>query len=197
MSFKRNISSIMAAAAGAVIFAGAAMAQDTTTATPNTGEKVERHHRGDHSEKGDRKDGRGQWGGRHGGFGKMGGHGFGGGMFRDLNLTDAQKEQLKQVREANKGNKADFDAIKPLMEAKRNGTITADQEAQLKAFRDQRQAKAQQIHEQMLAVLTAEQKALLDQKRTEMKAKREQFKQERQNRRQQKQNGEVTTKPVN
>lgn len=194
MSFKRNLSSIMAAAAGAVIFAGAAMAQETTTATPNATEKVERHHRGDHREKGDRKGGHGEFGGRHGRFGKGG---MGGGMFRDLNLTDAQKEQLKQIREANKGNKADFDAIRPLMEAKRNGTITADQEAQLKAFREQRHAKAKQVHEQMLAVLTAEQKAQLDQKRIEMKAKREQFKQERQNRRQQKQNGEVTTKPVN
>lgn len=193
MSFKLNFSSILAAAAGAVIFTGAAMAQDTTTVTPNTGDKAERHHRGDHGEKGDRKGGRGEFGGRHHGMGKMGG----GMMFHDLNLTDAQKAQIKQIHEANKGNRADFEAIKPLMEAKRNGTLTDDQKAQLKAFRDQRQAKAKQIHEQMLAVLTAEQKALLDQKRTEMKAKREQFRQERQNRRQQKQNGEVTVKPAN
>ena len=90
-------------------------------------------------------------------------------MFRALNLTDAQKEQIKQIREANKANKADFDAIRPLMEAKRDGTITAEQKAQLKAFREDRQAKCKAVHEQMLNVLTAEQKATLEQKRTETK----------------------------
>lgn len=192
MSFKSNISSILAAAAGAVIFAGAAAAQDTTAPTPNTGEKVERHHGW---KDGDHKGAHGEFRGHRGEFGKGG---FGGGMFRDLNLTDAQKDQLKQIREANKGSKADFDAIRPLMEAKRNGTLTDDQKAQLKAFHDQRQAKAKQIHEQMLAVLTPEQKALLDQKRVEMKQKREQFRQERQLRRQQKQQGaDAVTKSGN
>lgn len=188
MSLKRNISTVLTAAAGAVIFAGAAMAQDSTAAAPATGDKAEHHHRG---ERGDRKAGRGEFGGRHGK------HGFGmrGGMFRGLNLTDAQKEQMKQIREANKPNKADFDAIKPLMEAKRNGTITADQEAQLKAFRESRMSNMKNVHEQMLNVLTAEQKAQLEQQKLERKQKREQFKQNRELRRQQKQDGAVA-KPV-
>jgi len=191
MSLKSNISSILTAAAGAVIFAGAAMAQDTTTAAPATGEKVERHARGN---RGDHK--RGEFGGRHGGHGKMGMMGMRGGFFHDLNLTDAQKEQMKQIRETNKPNKADFEAIRPLMEAKRNGTITADQEAQLKAFREQRQARAKSIREQMMNVLTAEQKAQLEQKKVEWKQKREEFKKNRELRRQQKQDGAAVAKPV-
>lgn len=189
MTFKRNISTVLTAAAGAVIFAGAAMAQDSTTAAPKTGDKVERHHRGD------RKEGRGErgeFGGRHGKRGA-----FGGGMFRGLNLTDAQKEQMKQIREANKPNKADFDAIRPLMEAKRAGTITPEQQAQLKAFREDRMAKMKGIHDQMMNILTPEQKAQLEQRKVEMKQKREQFRQNRELRRQQKQDGAVTAKPVN
>ena len=186
MTLKSSISSILTAAAGAVIFAGAAMAQDTTNSAPATGDKVERHARGN---RGDHK--RGEFGGRHGGHDKMG---MRGGFFHDLNLTDAQKEQMKQIRETNKPNKADFEAIRPLMEAKRAGTITADQEAQLKAFREQRQAKMQSIREQMMNVLTAEQKAQLEQKKVERKQKREEFKKNRELRRQQKQEG--VAKPV-
>jgi protein CpxP len=192
MTFKRSISSILTAAAGAVIFAGAAMAQDTTATAPTTGDKVERHHaRGDHKGFRDgRKGERGEFGGRHG---KMG---MRGGFFHDLNLTDAQKEQIKQIREANKPSKESFEAIRPLMEAKRNGTITPEQEAQLKAFREDRQAKMKSVREQMLNVLTTEQKAQLEQKKVEWKQKREEFKQQRELRRQQKQNGTVVAKPV-
>lgn len=185
MSLKRNFSFFLTAVAGAVVFAGSAMAQETTA--PKADDKAGHH------QKGDRKFGRGQFG--HHRFGKH--RGFGGGMmFRDLNLTDAQKEQIKQIREANKPNKADFEAIRPLMEAKRSGTITADQEAQLKAFRDARQAKAQTVRDQILAVLTAEQKATLELKKAEMKQKREEFKKNRELRRQQKQDGATTEKKV-
>jgi len=103
---------------------------------------------------------------------------------------------MKQIREANKPNKADFDAIRPLMEAKRAGTITPEQEAQLKAFREDRQAKMKAVHDQMMNVLTPEQKAQLEQKKVEMKQKREEFRKNRELRRQQKQNGAVEAKPV-
>lgn len=188
MSFKRNFSTVLTAAAGSLLLAGAAFAQDSTAApAAKDGQKMERHH------------GKGEFGGkRHGGFGRMGKRGgFGGGMFRDLNLTDAQKEQIKQIREANKANKADFDAIKPLMEARRNGTLTDDQKAQLKSFREAREAKMKSIHEQMLNVLTAEQKATLEAKKAERKQKFEQFREQRKQRREQRQqNGGAVAKPV-
>lgn len=184
MSLKRNFSFVLTAVAGAVVFAGSAMAQETTA--PKADDKGRHHEKGDH-----------KFGGkRHGGFGKHGGFGMRGGMFRDLNLTDAQKEQIKQIREANKPNKENFESMKAIMKAKRDGTITAEQEAQLKAFREDRQAKMRAVHEQMLAVLTAEQKATLEQKKAEMKQKREEFRKNRELRRQQKLNGAETEKKV-
>lgn len=188
MSLKRNFSFILTAAAGAVVFAGAAIAQDSSA--PAATDKAPRQERGE------RKFGKGEFGGRHGkhGFGKRG-FGMRGGMFHDLNLTDAQKEQMKVIREANKPNQADFDAIRPLMEAKRNGTITADQEAQLKAFRENRQAKMQLVHQQLMNILTAEQKATLEQRKADRKQRFEEFKKNRELRRQKKMDGTATEKP--
>lgn len=180
MSFKRNISSLIAVAGAAMVLGSSVFAQDTTPVTP-AAPKAERPF------KGDREGRKGEFGGRHGRHGKRGFGMRGGMMFRDLNLTDAQKDQMKQIREANKPNKENFDAIRTLMKAKHDGTITADQEAQLKAFHDQRKAKMEQIRASMLAVLTPEQKALLEQKKQERKQRFEEFKKNRELRRQQKQ----------
>ena len=100
-------------------------------------------------------------------------------MLKGVNLTDAQKAQIKQIREANKPNPADFEAIKPLMEAKRNGTITADQQAQLKAFRQAREAKMESVRQQIEAVFTADQKAQIEKNKAEMKANRNELRQKR------------------
>jgi len=122
---------------------------------------------------------------------------FGGGIIKGVNLTDAQKAQIKQIREANKPNSADFDAIKPLMEARRNGTLTDDQKAQLKAFRQAREAKEESIRQQIEAVFTPEQKAQIEKNKTEMKARREEFKQKREEWRKNRQNGApATTTPA-
>lgn len=145
-----------------------------TTETPTDGTKVE---------KGDRK-GRfgkrgefGKRGGRHGGPGMRGGHGF----FRGIELTEAQKGQLKAIHEANKPtgeHKALFDSIRETRKA--GGTITEEQKAQLKQIRDAQREKMKGVHEQMLAVLTPEQKAQLDARKAEMKQKRDEFRQKRQ-----------------
>ena len=164
--FKFNIVAVFILALG--VFAGAAVAQDTTT-TPNK----------DNAQKQDRR-----------GFGKRGGKGFRGGMhrggpqgmlrmFRDLNLTDAQKEQIHTILESNKPDQATMDQMKSLREARKNGTeLTDDQKAQLKANREAQRAKMQSVHQQILSVLTPEQKAQLDAKRQEMQKKwqdRQQF----------------------
>lgn len=172
MSFKRNISSLLAVAGATVLVAGGAFAQEATSPTV-TDKKADGQFKG-------------EGGGRK--FGKRHGFGMRGGFFRGLNLTDAQKEQIKQIREANKPTGENFEAIRALHKAKRDGTITADQEAQLKAFREQRRANAKQVREQLLAILTPEQKAQLEQRKAEMKQRREEFKQKRELRRQEKQN---------
>ena len=62
------------------------------------------------------------------------------------------------------------------MEAKRNGTITAEQQEKLKAFHEQGRQKMEAVREQILNVLTPEQKQQLEQKRQEMEKRREQWK---------------------
>jgi Spy/CpxP family protein refolding chaperone len=103
------------------------------------------------------------------------------GMLRGIELTDAQKAQIKAIHEANKPtgeNKALFDQIRETRKA--GGTITEEQKAQMKTLREAQKARMQGVHEQILAILTPEQKAQLDAKKAEMKQRREEFRQKRQ-----------------
>lgn len=186
MSFKPRFFSLISAAIAIAAFSTFTLAQDDKAVTPAPDKaKTERSfHHGDH--KGDLA------GHKGGGFGMR----HGGGMMRmmhELNLTEAQKTQIHSIMEANKPDRANFEAIRPLMEAKRNGTITAEQQAQLDQFRTASREKLRGVHEQIMNVLTAEQKAQLEAKKAEMKARREEFKQKREQWKQQKQAAPATT----
>ncbi len=178
MSLKSRFLSIFTAAIAVAAFSTFTFAQNDKASVPAPDkDKAERpFHRGDR-QKGE-------------GFGHRGGRGMRGmGMmraFHELNLTDAQKTQIKSIMEANKPDPAAMEQFHTLAKAKHDGTITSEQEAQLKALREQRQAKMKSVHEQMLNVLTAEQKATLEQKKAEMKARREEFRQKREEWRKQK-----------
>jgi Spy/CpxP family protein refolding chaperone len=168
---KINVVAVCILALG--VFAGAAMAQDTTT-TPNTD-----------AQKQDKFQRRGRLG-RQGDFGP--------GMrrrpeamlrmFRDLNLTDAQKGQIKTILESNRPDQASQDQLKALREVRKSGgQLTTEQKQQLKAVRQAQKANMQSVHEQIMNVLTPEQKAQLDAKRKEREQRfqdRKQFR--RQNR---------------
>ncbi|MEO6052220.1 MAG: Spy/CpxP family protein refolding chaperone [Pyrinomonadaceae bacterium] len=172
MSLKTKFFSILTAAISVAAFSVFSFGQDSKPATTTT-EKVERHARGEGRELGKRKFGREGFGGKHGRReGMMG-------LMRDIKLTDAQKEQIKAIRLANKPDRSNFEAMRTIMSAKRDGTITADQEAQLKAFKEQARAKGQLVHQQIEAVLTAEQKAQIETRKQEMKQKREEFRKQR------------------
>ena len=177
MSFKRKLISGIVSAFAVVSFTTFAAAQDSSSSSDsqNSTQKQERRER------------RNGWGKRNGGgkFGKGMRRGFGMRGLRQLNLTDAQKEQVRSIMQANRPDKAQFEAIRPLIEAKRNGTITEDQKAQLKAFRQERKQKGEQIRSQILNVLTAEQRTQLEQLEAERKQRRELRKQQRQERRNQ------------
>jgi protein CpxP len=171
MSFKFKFISALTVAGAIAVFSGASLAQDTNT-TPATGDKAERHHRGD-------GEGRRGPGGRDGmrderdrGFMERG-------LMKGVNLTDAQKAQIKQIREANKPDPAQFEQIRTLMKARRDGTITADQEAQLKTFHEAQRAKGDSVRQQIEAIFTPDQKAQVEKNKAEMKADREEFKQKR------------------
>ncbi|MFL6373081.1 MAG: Spy/CpxP family protein refolding chaperone [Pyrinomonadaceae bacterium] len=170
MSLKFKLISTLTVAGAIAAFSGASLAQDANT-TPATGDKTEHHHRGDGEGRRGPGGREGMRGGDHGGFG--------GGLMKGVNLTDAQKAQIKQIREANRPNPADFEQVKSLMEARRNGTLTDDQKAQLKAFRQARQAKEESVRQQIDAIFTPEQKAQIEQNKAAMKARREEFKQKR------------------
>jgi Spy/CpxP family protein refolding chaperone len=173
MSLKRKIISAIISTFAIVAFTSFVSAQDANKTQQDSTQKQEKRQRGDGMKRGF---GKGMRGGRGGGL--MRG-------FEQLNLTDAQKEQIHSILEANKPDPKTFEELRPLMEAKRNGTITAEQEATLKAHREQMKQKHDQVKQQILGVLTTEQKAQLEKMKEEWKQKREERKQMRQNRKNQ------------
>jgi len=158
MSLKNKFFSILAVAIGIVGFSTFTLAQDGQSTSPAP-QKSERNGGGgwDHN--------KGEHGGRGGNMMWM---------LQDLNLTDAQKTQIHSIMEANKPDQATMDEMHTLGEAKRNGTLTAEQETRFNALRSQNKEKMEAVHKQILAVLTPDQLAKLEQKKQEMKERREQ-----------------------
>ena len=162
MSFKSKLTSLFVMVFAFAAFSVAVSAQDAT----KTGDKSEKmEHRG----------------GRHGGFGKgmRGGHG---GMMRELRsitLTDAQKEQLRVIHEANEPDQATMEEMKSFMEARRAGTLTDAQKDRMKTLREQMSAKHEQVKAQVLAILTPEQRAQVETNREQMKQRREERRNQR------------------
>lgn len=117
-------------------------------------------------------------GGKFGGKGMRGGKHHGGEerhlmrALGQLNLTDAQKEQTKTVFESfKKSTEPQREEMRGLMMKKRDGIITADEEARFKEIRTQMKTAGEQMHNQILAILTAEQRTQLDKMKEEMKQK--------------------------
>lgn len=179
MSLINRFSSILTVALAVFALSTFTLAQDDKAATPAPEkDKAEKHFKGH-------------------GFGKHGGHGdhgkrFGhrhGKMMRHLNalnLSDAQKTQIRSIMEANKADQTTRDEMRTLFEAKRNGTLTAEQQARIDTLKEQAKANAKAAHEQIMNVLTAEQRTQLEQKKAEMKQRHEEFRKQRELRRQQK-----------
>lgn len=106
---------------------------------------------------------------RHGKFGKRGM--MAGRMFRQLGLTDAQKDQIKAIREASRENTTAIrlgmrETRKQIAELGTNGELDLGLLDQLAAqqaeYQKQMIIERQKTKVQMLAVLTPEQKAKLD-----------------------------------
>lgn len=186
MSLKNKLITALSVAGATALLATASFAQDSNSTTNPTDkaaapQKTERGF-------GKRGFGEGKFGGRHGERGM--GHGRGMGMMlHGLDLTDAQKTQIQSIMAANKPSQQGRDEMRTLMMAKRNGVLTTDQQTRLTALRSEAQAKGQAFRDQILAVLTPEQKATLEQRKQEM----QQRMQERKQWRQQKQTGTTPT----
>ena len=171
MSFKHKFISTVTLAIAVGAFGTYASAQETPTTQTDSTPKTER------TERGERGFGRGEGmrGGKHGGGGDR--------MMMEalekLNLTDAQKAQVKTVFENHHTqNQPQMEEMRALGMKKRDGVITADEETRLKDLRTQMKVSDEQLHDSISAILTTEQRAQLDKMREEM---REKMKEKREN----------------
>jgi periplasmic protein CpxP/Spy len=112
--------------------------------------------------------------------GMRGGDRMAGAFFRNLDLTDAQKAQMKQIREAHS------QTLRPLMEqirAKRqeihqasqggtfNESLVTQKLTEIAPLEAKLMGERFRTHQEMLSVLTAEQKAKLEQLREQQKTR--------------------------
>jgi len=173
MSFKRKFISAATSALAAVAFTTFVSAQDTSTTQPsNSMQKQERREkRGGKRDRGER----GMRGGKHGGD-KMMMRGLG-----QLNLSDAQKQQVRVINENFKtATQTQREEMRALGMKKRDGIITADEQARFKEIRSQLKASGEQTRNSVLAVLTAEQRTQLNRMKEEMKQRKMERRQNRQ-----------------
>jgi protein CpxP len=120
------------------------------------------------------------------GGGKHRGHGFGGmrrggGFFKQLNLTEDQKTKMKQIREnfaaQNKPLREQLRAKRQeLRQASEGGTfneaLATQKLTEMASLQAKLMGERNKLHQEMLSVLTAEQKAQLEQSKAQFKARR-------------------------
>src|SRR5438105_2412233 len=115
--------------------------QTTTTRTPESRMERRRERRGFR---------------RGPGQGRMG-HG----ALSELNLSDAQKQQIRAIIEQREGNKALRQEMRQLGEKRRQGTLSAEDQARAQMLREQMRSGMKDRRTKLEAVLTAEQKTKL------------------------------------
>jgi protein CpxP len=152
-----------------------ALAQTAGTAQGEQGQ-----HRGEHGKR---------HGKRHGKGGEFGGHRRGGGMmFRGLDLTDEQKTRLKQLRqgfgERTKSLREQLHAKRQeLRQAESGGTfneaLATQKLTETAGLQAKLMAEQFRMRQESLSILTAEQKAQLEQRRQQHEQRRGQRKAQR------------------
>jgi len=170
MSLKQKIVSAITLAFALLTLTIFASAQEkTSTDAAAAPEKRERREPGRFKGEGDRPGMRGE--GRHGG--PRGPRGMLRGL-HGVDLTDAQKTQIKGIMDSKRESfRQVHEQMRTLGHAKHEGTLTAEQETQLKTLRDQVKANADATRQEVLNVLTPEQRQKLEQNKQEMKQRRE------------------------
>ena len=122
---------------------------------------------------------------RRGGRGQHKGHGWGGmrdgGFFKQLNLTEDQKAKIQQIRESfadrNKPLRQELRAKRQeLRQANEGGTfneaLATQKLTEMASLEAKLMGERSKLHQEMLSVLTAEQKAQLEQSRAQFKTRR-------------------------
>lgn len=168
MTFKTKLFSAILSAFAVLTFSTFVSAQDVKPETqPETTQKQERRMKM----------------GKRDGLGKRDGYrnkkrgGFMRGL-QALNLSEDQKTQIRTIMDGNKNAyRANREEMKTIVQAKRDGTITPEQQEKLNAFKAQMKEDAKKTHEQVLGILTPEQRAQYEKNKEEMKRKREERRQ--------------------
>ena len=161
---KRFKTVAIAAISSIALAASIAFAQTTTPDQSNQqGTRTERRGGGKHREHG--------WGGMR----------RGGGFFDQLNLTEDQKTKMKQIRESfatqNKPLREQLRAKRQeLRQASEGGTfneaLATQKLTEMASLEAKLMGERFKLHQEMLSVLTAEQKAQLEQSKAQFKARR-------------------------
>ena len=160
---KGRIKTFAIATASAIALAASIAVAQTVTTNQGTQQGPRAEHRGG-------RGGNKGWGGmREGGF------------FKQLNLTEDQKAKIKQIRETfAQSNKPLRDQVRAkrqeLRQASEGGTfneaLATQKLTEIAPLEAKLMSEQHKLHEQMLSVLTAEQKAQLEQSRAQFKTRR-------------------------
>lgn len=141
---------------------GAAQARQTQTAPQSDAPSAEQQQRrmGRRGFRGDRM-------GRRGGGHRL--HGL-----RQLNLSDAQRQQIHTIRENTfERTRAQREELHQIFQQRRQGgTLTPEQEARARQLHDELQATRERVNTEILGVLTPEQRTQLEQQREQHKERR-------------------------
>jgi len=163
---KGRFKKLAIASISAIALAGSIAVAQTVTTDQNTQKQGSRmDHRGGRGKHG----GRGGWGGmREGGF-------------RQLNLTEDQKAKMKQIHESfaerNKPLREQLRAKRQeLRQASEGGTfneaLATQKLTEMASLEAKLMGEEFKLHQETLSVLTAEQKAQLEQSKAQFKARR-------------------------
>jgi Spy/CpxP family protein refolding chaperone len=173
MSLRKNLLGI----SGIILaFGMVAIAQQPQTPTTTEGTlKRDRLERRERLREG--VDGMRRHGGREG-FGHRGP--APGNILRGIELTEAQRQQIRAITQRRlEGTKAQREELFKLRDKRIAGTFSAEDEARAKALRQEIHAAMEGIRTETEGVLTAEQKARIEELQKERKTMREQRMKER------------------
>jgi protein CpxP len=160
-----------------------ALALATPVALAQTGG----NEQGGQTARAERGEHRGHRGGQRGG-GKFGGRGHFGGGFRGIELNDAQKASMKQLRESfgerTKSLREQLHAKRQELRQAESGTtfneaVAAQKLTEAAGLQAKLMAEEFKLRQDSLALLTPEQKAQLEQRRQQRRQRREQWKAQR------------------
>ena len=160
---KGRVKTLAIATLSAIALAASIAVAQTVTTNQGTQQDTHAGHRGG-------RGGHKGWGGmREGGF------------FKQLNLTEDQKAKIKQIRETfAQTNKPLRDQLRAkrqeLRQANEGGTfneaLATQKLTEIAPLEAKLMASEHNLHQEMLSVLTAEQKAQLEQSRAQFKTRR-------------------------